>query len=65
MLTLSKTDLVVGAHGCAPTPDELQQRRLSPAQIEESLAEIKSLSHEVAEAWTSDQSAVELVAEGR
>jgi hypothetical protein len=46
-------------------PDEVQQRRLSPAQIEESLAEIKSLSHEVAEAWTSDQSAVELVAEGR
>ena len=49
-----------------PRPlDEVEQRRLHQAHLEESLAEIKALSHEVAEAWTSDQSAVELVAEGR
>jgi prevent-host-death family protein len=45
--------------------DEVERRRLHQAQVEESLVEIKSLAHEVASAWTSDKSAVELVAEQR
>jgi hypothetical protein len=46
-------------------PEEVEQQRLHQAQVAKSLAEIKALSREVAEAWTSDKSALELVAEQR
>jgi len=45
--------------------DEAEQQRLHQGQVEESLAQIKALSQEVAEAWTSDKTAVALVAEQR
>ena len=45
--------------------DEVEQECLHQARVEERLAEIKALSHEVAKAWMSDKSAVELVAEQR
>jgi prevent-host-death family protein len=45
------------------TEDDIQ--RLRHASVDETLAEMKSLAHQVAEAWTSDKSGVELVDEQR
>jgi prevent-host-death family protein len=45
------------------TEEEVQ--RLRPAEIGESLAEMKALAQQIAAAWTSDKSGVELVAEQR
>jgi prevent-host-death family protein len=39
--------------------------RLRQLQMEETLAEMKSLAMEVGEAWSSDQSGVEIVSEQR
>jgi prevent-host-death family protein len=44
---------------------EEETQRLRQVEIDNSLAEIKALAQEVAEAWTSDKSGVELVAEQR
>ena len=45
--------------------DEEERRRLQQTEIDETLAEMRSLAREVASAWTSEKSAVELVAEQR
>jgi prevent-host-death family protein len=45
--------------------DEEEKHRLRQADIGETLAEMKALAREVASAWTSQKSAVELVAEQR
>jgi len=45
------------------TKEETQ--RLRQAEVEEGLAEMKALAQRVAEAWTSDKSGVQLVAEQR
>ena len=45
------------------TEEEVQ--RLRQAEIGESLAEMKALAQQIAAAWTSDKSGVELVAEQR
>jgi prevent-host-death family protein len=45
------------------TEDDTQ--RLRQTEIADSLAEMKSLSREIGEAWTSDKSGVELIAEQR
>jgi prevent-host-death family protein len=45
--------------------DEEERRRLQQTEIDETLAEMRSLAQEVASAWTSEKSAVELVAEQR
>ena len=42
-----------------------EAERLRQAEIDETLAEMRALAREVAEAWTSDKSGVELVAEQR
>ena len=42
-----------------------EARRLLEAEIDERLAEMKALAREVAAAWVSDKSGVELVAEQR
>jgi prevent-host-death family protein len=42
-----------------------EAERLRQAEIDETLAEMRALAQEVAEAWTSDKSGVELVAEQR
>jgi prevent-host-death family protein len=47
-----------------PLTDE-EARRLRQAETDETLAEMKMLAREVAAAWTSDKSGVELVAEQR
>ena len=44
---------------------EEEARRLREVEIDETLAEMKALAHEVAAAWTSDKSGVDLVAEQR
>jgi prevent-host-death family protein len=44
---------------------EEEARRLLEVEIDETLAEMKALAREVAAAWVSDKSAVELVAEQR
>jgi prevent-host-death family protein len=44
---------------------EEESGRLRQAEIEKSLAEMKTLAREVASAWTSDKSGAELVAEQR
>ena len=44
---------------------EEEDRRLRQAEIDDALAEMKILAGEVAEAWTSEKSGVELVAEQR
>ena len=41
------------------------KKRLDQSEIDETLAEMKALAREVAVAWTSDKSGVELVAEQR
>jgi len=41
------------------------EQQLRQAKIEETLAEMKSLAQQVAAAWTSSKSGVELVAEQR
>jgi prevent-host-death family protein len=41
------------------------EQQLRQAKIEETLAEMKSLAEQVAAAWTSPESGVELVAEQR
>ena len=45
------------------TGEEIQELRQT--EINESLAEMRALAQEVAAAWTSDKSGVELVAEQR
>jgi prevent-host-death family protein len=45
------------------TEEEVQ--RLRQAETDEALADMKALAQEVAAAWTSDQSGVELIAEQR
>ncbi len=45
------------------TEEEVQ--RLRQVEIDETLADMKALAQEVAAAWTSDQSGVELIAEQR
>jgi prevent-host-death family protein len=47
-----------------PFTDEDAQK-LRQAEVEEALAEMKTLAHQVAEAWTSPKSGVELVDEQR
>jgi prevent-host-death family protein len=47
-----------------PFTDEDAQR-LQKAKVDEALAEMKALAHQVAEAWTSPKSGVELVDEQR
>jgi prevent-host-death family protein len=44
---------------------EEETRRLRKVEIGETLAEMRVLAQEVAEAWTSDKSGVELIAEQR
>jgi len=44
---------------------ETEKRRLLPGHVEEVLSEMKSLAQQVATAWTSDQTGVELVAQQR
>lgn len=44
---------------------EEEARRLRDVDIDERLAEMKALAREVAAAWVSDKSGVELVAEQR
>jgi prevent-host-death family protein len=44
---------------------EEEDRRLRKAEIDDALAEMKILAGDVAEAWTSEKSGVELVAEQR
>ncbi|MGD9048468.1 MAG: type II toxin-antitoxin system prevent-host-death family antitoxin [Anaerolineae bacterium] len=44
---------------------EAEMERLRQVEIDNELAEIKALAQEVADAWTSEKSAVELVAEQR
>jgi hypothetical protein len=45
------------------TEEEAQQLR--QAEIDEALAEMRTMAQEIAAAWTSDKSGVELVAEQR
>lgn len=45
------------------TKEEAQQLR--QAEIDEALAEMRTMAQEIAAAWTSDKSGVELVAEQR
>jgi hypothetical protein len=40
-------------------------RRLQRAKVDESLAEMKALAQQVADAWISDRSGVQLVADQR
>jgi prevent-host-death family protein len=47
-----------------PFTDEDAQK-LRQGEVEEALAEMKTLAHQVAEAWTSPKSGVELVDEQR
>ena len=49
----------------SPALPEKDTERLHQAEIEAELAELKALAREVAEAWISDKSGVELVAEQR
>jgi prevent-host-death family protein len=42
-----------------------EEQRLRQAEIDEALAEMRSIAQEVAAAWTSDKSGVELVSEQR
>ena len=44
---------------------EEEAQRLRQVEIDAALAEMKALAREVASAWTSDQSGVDLVAEQR
>ena len=44
---------------------EKEAQRLQQAEIDETLAEMRTMAQEVATAWTSDKSGVELVAEQR
>lgn len=44
---------------------EEDARRLSQAELEQSLDEMKALARDVAAAWTSDKSGVELIDEQR
>jgi len=44
---------------------EAEERRLRQVEIDAALAEIRTLAQEVASAWTSDKSGVELIAEQR
>jgi len=44
---------------------EEESRRLRQSEIDETMAEMRILAQEVAAAWTSDKSGVELVAEQR
>jgi hypothetical protein len=44
---------------------EAETERLRLAEIDTELAELRALAQEVAEAWTSEKSGVELVAEQR
>ena len=44
---------------------EEDQERLRQMEIEEALAEMRSIAQEVAAAWTSEKSGVELVSEQR
>jgi antitoxin (DNA-binding transcriptional repressor) of toxin-antitoxin stability system len=45
--------------------DETERQRLHEASVEETLADMRALAQDVAAAWTSDKSAVELVEEQR
>jgi prevent-host-death family protein len=45
--------------------DDAERRRLRQSEIEDALAEMRSLAADVAEAWTSESTAVELVSEQR
>jgi prevent-host-death family protein len=47
-----------------PLTDE-ETQRLRQAEVDETLAEMKSLARKVAGAWTSDKSGVELIDEQR
>lgn len=44
---------------------EADEQQLYQAKIEEAMAEMKQLAQEVAEAWTSPKSGVELISEQR
>ena len=44
---------------------EAEAQRLRQAEIDAALKEMKALAQEVASAWTSDTSGVELIAEQR
>lgn len=44
---------------------ETDQQQLRQAQLEQTLAEMKRLAQEVAAAWTSPQSGIELISEQR
>ena len=44
---------------------EEETKRLRKVEIDETLEEMKALAQEVADAWTSDKSGVELIAEQR
>ena len=50
--------------GLRPLTDE-DACRLHQAKIDEALAEMKALAHQVAEAWVSPQSGTELLDEQR
>jgi antitoxin (DNA-binding transcriptional repressor) of toxin-antitoxin stability system len=42
-----------------------EARRLRQVQVDEAMAEMKTLAREIADAWTSQKSGVELVTEQR
>ena len=44
---------------------EAEEQRLRQVEIDAALAEIRTLAQEVASAWTSEKSGVELIAEQR
>jgi hypothetical protein len=44
---------------------EAEEQRLRQVEIDAELAEIRALAQEVASAWTSDKTGVELIAEQR
>ncbi len=44
---------------------EAEEQRLRQVEIDTALAEIRTLAQEVASAWTSEKSGVELIAEQR
>lgn len=44
---------------------EKEEQRLHQAEVDEALAEMKTLAQEIAASWASDKSGVELIAEQR
>ena len=61
-MTVSPVRIVRTKNGFSIRPvTEEETQRLRGAEIEKQLAEMKAIAQEVAAAWTSDKSGVELV----